>query len=160
MRTGNGNKQCGKCRSRKPGDTLPHSAGYVLEYAPDHPRAHNGYVYQHVLVWERANRRLVPAGHAVHHRNEIRDDNRPENLEVLTVGAHNRRHLSPERLRRMQAAAVAARHANGTYYRGDHCAAGHEYTEANTYRWGGARQCRTCRRRRDRERRAALRAAA
>ena len=53
---------------KKPGDTLTHSAGYVLEYAPDHPRAHNGYVYQHVLRWEEVHG-PVPDGHQVHHRN-------------------------------------------------------------------------------------------
>lgn len=83
---------------KKPGDTLTHSAGYVLEYAPDHPRAHNGYVYQHVLRWEEVHG-PVPDGHQVHHRNGDKTDNRTGNLELLSAAEHARRHMmsrSPE----------------------------------------------------------------
>jgi hypothetical protein len=43
---------------------------------------------------------------------------------------------------------VAANNARKT-----HCKHGHEYTEANTYVWRGARICRACNERRRRERR-------
>lgn len=51
----------------------------------DHPRAgSNGYVFEHVLVMEELlGRNLVP-GETVHHRNGLRDDNRPQNLELWT----------------------------------------------------------------------------
>jgi tRNA-splicing ligase RtcB len=45
----------------------------------------------HVLVWEALNG-TVPAGHVVHHRNHIHFDNRPENLELMTVSAHSAYH--------------------------------------------------------------------
>lgn len=49
-----------------------HSAGYLLE----------GSKLQHVAIAERALGRLLPDGAEVHHVNEIRDDNRNENLVI------------------------------------------------------------------------------
>ena len=50
-----------------------------------HPRAgSNGYVFEHVLVMEELVGRHLVAGETVHHRNGVRDDNRPENLELWT----------------------------------------------------------------------------
>lgn len=49
----------------------------------DHPRAgSNGYVFEHVLVMEGLVGRHLVAGETVHHLNGVRDDNRPENLEL------------------------------------------------------------------------------
>jgi hypothetical protein len=50
---------------------------------PDHPRARRSpYVFEHILVAVRVLGRFVEAGESVHHRNGVRDDNRPENLEL------------------------------------------------------------------------------
>lgn len=56
--------------------------GYAHIYMPFHPRAVNGRVREHVVVMERKIGRLLFAGENVHHRNGVRDDNHPENLEL------------------------------------------------------------------------------
>jgi hypothetical protein len=66
--------------------------GYVLEYAPDHPAARNGWVSQHRLVWEREVG-PIPEGFVVHHKNEDKADNRLENLALFeTNSAHSEHH--------------------------------------------------------------------
>lgn len=65
------------------------SEGYVRVHRPEHPRAEkNGYVREHILVWEQYHQRKVPKGYVIHHLNGIKVDNRPENLVAMPKGKH------------------------------------------------------------------------
>src|SRR5438067_2516638 len=83
---------CCICRSdagdRNPnwrGGRTRHKAGYVMVFAPSHPRAgRTRYVFEHILVAETLLGRHLLPGESVHHRNGVKDDNRPENLELWT----------------------------------------------------------------------------
>lgn len=74
------------------GGTRMHT-GYLQVMLPEHPEASSdGYVFVHRLVAEeKIGRRLQP-NEEVHHINEIRTDNRPENIEVLSKSEHMRLH--------------------------------------------------------------------
>jgi hypothetical protein len=65
--------------------------GYVRVYKPDHPRARkNGYIGEHVLVWEDTHHAILPEGWHIHHLNGIKNDNRPENLVAMSDNTHRR----------------------------------------------------------------------
>jgi len=65
------------------------SGQYYRIRMPNHPRANNGYVQEHVLIWERTHNRLLPQGWIVHHINGIKTDNRPRNLLALLRKDHH-----------------------------------------------------------------------
>jgi HNH endonuclease len=83
---------CANCRTvagssngRWRGGRTRHKAGYLMLWAPSHPRSGKGqYVFEHILVMERILGRYLLPTESVHHRNGVRDDNRPENLELWT----------------------------------------------------------------------------
>jgi HNH endonuclease len=59
--------------------------GYLLVRAPNHPFAtKTGYVLEHRLVMEKMIGRYLKPWETAHHRNGVRKDNRPENLEHRT----------------------------------------------------------------------------
>lgn len=62
--------------------------GYEVVYMPEHHRADStGYVYEHIIIAEQKLGRLLKDEECVHHKNETRNDNRPENLIVFKTNA-------------------------------------------------------------------------
>ena len=48
--------------------------------------------YEHTLVWEEHNRRKLPRGYVIHHRNGDPLDNRIRNLQAMPMAKHNSLH--------------------------------------------------------------------
>lgn len=67
--------------------------GYVLIFKPEHPEAMaNGYVKRARLVLEKKLGRPILPGMRSHHINEIKDDDRPENLQEISQPEYARYH--------------------------------------------------------------------
>ena len=94
VKKGMGKFCSGKCRGESmKGAKNPHwkggrikdGNGYIFVYRPDHPYCNSmKYVREHRLVMEAHLGRYLEPNEIVHHENEIRDDNRIENLKLKT----------------------------------------------------------------------------
>ena len=57
-----------------------HDQGYVQILCRNHPKANNGYVFEHILICEKVLGKHLPQGARPHHVNGIKNDNRNNNL--------------------------------------------------------------------------------
>jgi hypothetical protein len=89
-----GNHARGPSNGRWNDDRMISSHGYVLiRVGKSHPLAFgNGYAYEHDLVMVAYLARRLAPDEVVHHKNEVKTDNRIENLELLTGSEHMTRH--------------------------------------------------------------------
>jgi hypothetical protein len=72
--------------------------GYKMLRMPEHPMAsREGYVMEHRYVMAETLGRMLSSDEIVHHKNGIKDDNRPENLEVMAKRLHDRRPKPPKK---------------------------------------------------------------
>ena len=63
--------------------------GYIQLWKPEHPMANKGgYIYEHRLVMADSLGRNLTNKEIVHHKNGIKNDNRLENLEIVTRISH------------------------------------------------------------------------
>lgn len=85
-----------KCSMRNTRENNPHwkggiikANGYILILRRDHPNADNsGYVKRARLVAEKTLGRYLYPNEIPHHKNEIKDDDLPENIDVMTEFEH------------------------------------------------------------------------
>lgn len=83
-----------KCNFWK-GGTRRTSKGYNSIKMPEHHRADGeGYVLEHILVFEEKTGIKVPDNCCIHHLNGVKKDNRIENLCMMDRSAHTIYHHS------------------------------------------------------------------
>jgi len=75
--------------SRWKGGRHTDKKGYVSIWMPEHPNARMaGYVHEHRYVMSEHLGRPLTSEESIHHINGIKDDNRIENLEIMTKRVH------------------------------------------------------------------------
>lgn len=82
----------GKESARYAGGKYIDNKGYVKILRPEHPKNIRGYIYEHRAVMEKYLCRRLENWETVHHINEIKTDNRLENLFLCTVPEHSAIH--------------------------------------------------------------------
>lgn len=95
-------KRCRKCQNKYKMADKHHNwkggryktpDGYIMRYCPNHPnRNEDNYVLEHRLVMEGLMNKILKEEEIVHHINEIKDDNRPENLLLTNRKEHINMH--------------------------------------------------------------------
>lgn len=73
---------------RDEGQTFEDPKGYVRAFFREHPHANKGFVLLHRLVMEAHLGRYLNTAEVVHHINEVKSDNRLENLYLCSAEEH------------------------------------------------------------------------
>ena len=83
----------GEDNPRWSGGRVKTQQGYIIVKNRKHPHSNgDGYVYEHRLLMEKHLGRYLTKDEIVHHTNDIKDDNRIENLELWNASEHSRYH--------------------------------------------------------------------
>ncbi len=91
----------GKNHPRWKNGRAKHSDGYVCIRKHNHPFVNKrGYVMEHRLIIEKQIGRYLLLKEICHHLNEIKDDNRPQNLMAfINENIHQRFHKNPNNVK-------------------------------------------------------------
>ena len=86
-------QQSGKNHPYWKGGKYSTPEGYIYIFKPKHPFSTKlGYVYEHRLIMEKYLGRFLKPKEVVHHMNHIKNDNRIENLMLMTNKSHPAEH--------------------------------------------------------------------
>ena len=85
----------GTKNGRWTGGEIEDGHGRFLIYSPNHPNPsyNKTHVYRYRLVMEKHLGRLLTRKEIVHHKNGIPNDDRIENLEIMTQSEHAKLHI-------------------------------------------------------------------
>ncbi len=87
------------CDFRK-GNSRIKSDKYILVYCPGHPYAkYKGHILEHRYVMEKELKRYLEYNEHVHHINGNGQDNRIENLKLMSSSDHARLHYSKDKMK-------------------------------------------------------------
>ena len=89
----------GKRSTAWKGGIIKDKFGYIQIWMPEHPNSKIGrgksYIHEHRLVMSKHLNRPLTKDEFVHHRNGVKDDNRIENLEIMTKKVHRGEVICP-----------------------------------------------------------------
>lgn len=80
----------GHNRAHYKGGKTVNAQGYMMVRTPGHPKSHNGYVREHVLMAEKALGKPLPQGAIVHHVNGREADNTRGNHVICQDRAYHK----------------------------------------------------------------------
>ena len=86
-------KSLGSKNPRWKGGRIKDKDGYITLLKPNHPNAKkSGYILEHRFILSEILGRPLLKNEIIHHKNEIKDDNRLENLLLMSKKEHDRFH--------------------------------------------------------------------